>query len=88
MSQTATAPRGADLIGATLLFSLLLHGVLLLGITFGYVKPKPALPTLDVTLVDVANREKPDQAGRASFHCRRGRRIATSTAAPQIAPTA
>jgi protein TonB len=56
------APRGADLIGATLLFSLLLHGVLLLGITFGYVKPKPALPTLDVTLVDVANREKPEQA--------------------------
>ena len=60
MSQPA--PRGADLIGATLLFSLLLHGVLLLGITFGYVKPKPALPTLDVTLVDVANREKPEQA--------------------------
>jgi len=56
------APRGADLIGATLLFSLLLHGVLLLGITFGYVKPKPSLPTLDVTLVDVANREKPEQA--------------------------
>nr|WP_250901628.1 MULTISPECIES: energy transducer TonB [unclassified Dyella] len=50
------------MIGATLLFSLLLHGVLLLGITFGYVKPKPALPTLDVTLVDVANREKPEQA--------------------------
>ena len=60
MSQPA--PRGADLIGATLLFSLLLHGVLLLGITFGYVKPKPSLPTLDVTLVDVANREKPEQA--------------------------
>lgn len=60
MSQAA--PRGADLIGATLLFSLLLHGVLLLGITFGYVKPRPSLPTLDVTLVDVANREKPAQA--------------------------
>ena len=50
------------MIGATLLFSLLLHGVLLLGITFGYVKPKASLPTLDVTLVDVANREKPEQA--------------------------
>ncbi|TCI11455.1 energy transducer TonB [Dyella soli] len=50
------------MIGATLLFSLLLHGVLVLGITFTYVKAKPGLPTLDVTLVDVANREAPDKA--------------------------
>jgi periplasmic protein TonB len=53
---------GADMIGATMLFSLLLHGVLVLGITFSYVKAKPSLPTLDVTLVDVANREAPDKA--------------------------
>ncbi|HEY2622595.1 MAG TPA: energy transducer TonB [Dyella sp.] len=53
---------GADMIGATLLFSLLLHGVLVLGITFSYVKAKPSLPTLDVTLVDVANRDVPDKA--------------------------
>ncbi|MFC5740221.1 TonB family protein [Dyella tabacisoli] len=52
----------ADLIGATLLFSLLLHGVLVLGITFDYIKAKPSLPTLDVTLVDVANREVPAKA--------------------------
>jgi len=45
-----------------MLFSLLLHGVLILGITFSYVKAKPSLPTLDVTLVDVANREAPDKA--------------------------
>jgi protein TonB len=50
------------MIGATLLFSLLLHGVLVLGITFSYVKAKPSLPTLDVTLVDVANRDAPDKA--------------------------
>jgi protein TonB len=50
------------MLGATLLFSLLLHGVLVLGLTFHYVKPKPGLPTLDVTLVDVANREAPDKA--------------------------
>lgn len=62
MSSPAPRTTGADLIGATLLFSLLLHGVLVLGITFGYVKPKPSLPTLDVTLVDVANRESPDKA--------------------------
>jgi protein TonB len=50
------------MIGATMLFSLLLHGVLILGIGFTYVKSKPSLPTLDVTLVDVANRESPDKA--------------------------
>src|SRR5690348_17942879 len=45
-----------------MLFSLLLHGVLLLGITFHFAKPDPSLPTLDVTLVDVANQEAPDKA--------------------------
>jgi protein TonB len=62
VTATARPNNGADPIGATLLFSLLLHGVLLLGITFHYAKPTPSLPTLDVTLVDVANREAPDQA--------------------------
>ncbi len=50
------------MLGATLLFSLLLHGVLLLGITFHFAAPQAALPTLDVTLVNVANREIPDKA--------------------------
>ncbi|TAL83230.1 MAG: TonB family protein [Rhodanobacter sp.] len=62
MSTTVTATRTADPIGATLIFSLLLHGVLLLGITFHFAKPTPRLPTLDVTLVNVANREAPDKA--------------------------
>lgn len=62
MSATVRRPETPDAIGATLLFSLLLHGVLLLGLTFHFVKPKPGLPTLDVTLVDVANREAPDKA--------------------------
>ena len=62
MSQTATAIGAAEPIGATLLFSLLLHGVLLLGITFHFAKPHPSLPTLDVTLLNVANQQAPDQA--------------------------
>lgn len=62
MSATVRRPDTPDPIGATLLFSLLLHGVLVLGLTFHFVKPKPGLPTLDVTLVDVANREAPDKA--------------------------
>jgi protein TonB len=45
-----------------MLFSLLLHGVLLLGITFQFAKATPNLPTLDVTLVNVANQEAPDKA--------------------------
>ncbi len=52
----------SDPISATLLFSLLLHAVLLLGITFHFAKFKPSLPTLDVTLVNVANQEAPDKA--------------------------
>ncbi|WP_426688937.1 energy transducer TonB [Rhodanobacter ginsengiterrae] len=62
MSHTATVNSPPDPIGATFLFSLLLHGVLLLGITFHFVKPSPSLPTLDVTLVNVANRQAPDKA--------------------------
>jgi protein TonB len=62
VSTTATVTTPADPIGATMLFSLLLHGVLLLGITFHFVKPTPSLPTLDVTLVNVANQQAPDKA--------------------------
>lgn len=53
--------RPADPIGATLVFSVLLHGILILGIAFHFAKPTPSLPTLDVTLVNVANREAPDK---------------------------
>jgi protein TonB len=59
---TAAARPNADPIGATILISLLLHGVLLLGITFHFAKPSPGLPTMDVTLVNVANRQAPDKA--------------------------
>jgi periplasmic protein TonB len=62
VSTTATGSPAPNPIGATFLFSLLLHGVLLLGITFQFVKPTPSLPTLDVTLVNVANQEAPDKA--------------------------
>lgn len=62
MSRPVQSATGPDLFGATLLFSLVLHGVLLLGITFDFVKPKHSLPTLDVTLVNVANRQAPDKA--------------------------
>jgi protein TonB len=62
MAASPPPPGSADLLGATLLFSLVLHGVLILGIGFEIGKPKPQLPTLDVTLVNTANREAPDHA--------------------------
>lgn len=51
-----------DVLGATLLFSLLLHGVLLLGVTFKLSRPAPDPPALDVTLVNVANGQAPQRA--------------------------
>lgn len=61
MNAVAQRP-GDNKIGATFVFSLLVHGLLLFGIGIGYVATRPALPTLDVTLVNVANNEAPDKA--------------------------
>lgn len=57
-----TASGSADRLGVTLLFSLVAHAVLALGITFQFEKPAPRLPSLDVILVQSANSEKPDKA--------------------------
>lgn len=51
-----------DRIGVTLLFSLIVHAVLILGIGFEFAKPKPSLPALDVTLLNTANAQAPDKA--------------------------
>jgi periplasmic protein TonB len=51
-----------DRLGVTILFSVIAHGVLALGLTFEYEKPKPSLPSLDVILVQSASGEKPNKA--------------------------
>jgi protein TonB len=95
VSATARRSDAPDPIGATLLFSLLLHGVVLLGVTFHYVKPQPGLPTLDVTLVDVANRQAPDKAdflaqannqggGHSDHAARPSRTISGATPVPTL----
>ena len=61
MNAVARRP-GENKIGATFIFSLLVHGLLLFGIGISYVATRPALPTLDVTLVNVANNDAPDKA--------------------------
>jgi protein TonB len=61
----SAAPRpvgSADRFGVTLLFSLIAHGVLALGLTFEYEKPARSLPSLDVILVQSATGHKADKA--------------------------
>jgi protein TonB len=58
----APAVGSGDRLGVTLLFSLIAHGVLALGLTFEYEKPAPSLPSLDVILVQSASGIKPDKA--------------------------
>jgi protein TonB len=55
-------PGSLDRLGVTLLFSLLAHAVLALGITFEMEKGAPRLPSLDVILVQSANNEAPQKA--------------------------
>ncbi len=62
MTATARPVGSADRFGVTLLFSLIAHGVLALGLTFEYEKPAPSLPSLDVILVQSASGQKPDKA--------------------------
>ena len=53
---------GLDRLGVTLLFSVVAHAVLALGLTFEFEKAPPRLPSLDVILVQSANSERPEQA--------------------------
>jgi protein TonB len=52
----------ADRIGVALLFSLMLHAILILGIGFHFAKPAPSLPALDVILINTSNAQTPKQA--------------------------
>ena len=62
MSTTQPSIGSGDRLGVTLLFSLIAHGVLALGLTFEYAKSAPSLPALDVILVQSASREKAEKA--------------------------
>ena len=62
MTAAARPVGSADRFGVTLLFSVIAHGVLALGLTFEYEKPAPSLPSLDVILVQSASGQKPDKA--------------------------
>ena len=62
MSQAAAPVIGAgERLAVTLLFSLLVHGVVLLGITFAPEPPALSLPALDVILVPSKTEAAPDK---------------------------
>lgn len=46
----------------TVVFSAIVHGVVLLGVGFAAPTPPPGMPTLDVMLVTTATREAPEKA--------------------------
>jgi protein TonB len=58
----AVTSSSTDRFGVTLLFSIVAHAVLALGLTFEFEKAAPRLPSLDVILVQSANSEKPHKA--------------------------
>lgn len=58
----AGSPGSADRLGVTLLFSLMVHAVLVLGITFKLSPPVASTPALDVILTQSANRQAPEKA--------------------------
>jgi protein TonB len=79
---SAPAVGSGDRFGVTLLFSLIAHGVLALGLTFEYEKPAQSLPALDVILVQSATGHEAGQ-GRlprpgAQFRRRRQRQATAS----------
>ena len=60
----SSAPRitSGDRLSATLVFSLIAHGILALGIGFSIDDPAPVLSTLDVILVQTHSDDEPDKA--------------------------
>jgi periplasmic protein TonB len=61
VSPTPRATPG-DRLGATLAFSLIVHGVLLFGIGFSADDPAPLVPTLEVILTETRSETPPEQA--------------------------
>ncbi|MEO8669909.1 MAG: energy transducer TonB [Tahibacter sp.] len=51
-----------DRFGVTMLFSLIAHAVLILGVTFSFSEPQARLPSLDVILIQSANAQKASKA--------------------------
>lgn len=56
------ATSSGDRLGVTILFSVIAHAVIALGISFDYEKMRPRLPSLEVILLQSSSGENPDKA--------------------------
>jgi periplasmic protein TonB len=56
----------------TVIFSLILHAVIVLGVTFTFADPASTLPSLDVILVEARTQDKPDKADFLANASQRG----------------
>lgn len=54
--------RTGDRLSVTILFSVIAHAVIALGVSFDYEKMRPRLPSLEVILLQSTSGEKPDKA--------------------------
>ena len=70
MNQTRTGPD--ERLRVTLLFSLIVHAVAVLGITFEYEDPAASMPSLDVILVQAAAQDAPKKADFLANAAQRG----------------
>lgn len=62
----------SERVRVTLLFSFMIHAVLVLGISFAHEKPANSLPSLDVILVAASTDSKPKQADFLANASQRG----------------
>ncbi len=54
--------RAPDMLGACILLSLIVHALLLLGLSFRHPAPPPARPSMDVTLLQTTDAQLPRHA--------------------------
>ncbi|GAA0697705.1 energy transducer TonB [Marinobacterium maritimum] len=80
-----------DSFGFMLFIATLVHGVLLLALSFNLPDVEPPQHTLDVTLAQYPQKEEPDQADFIAQHNQRGSGSADTAATPsttEVAPLA
>jgi len=62
MSAVVVTAGAADRLSFTVFLALALHAIIVLGVTFGLEDPKPAPHTMEITLAQYDDEEKPEKA--------------------------
>lgn len=71
-SGTPFRRRAPDLLGACILLSLIVHALLLLGLSFRHPPAPPATPSMDITLLQASNTQAAAQADFLAQAANRG----------------